>query len=427
MKKITRALSASALSLSILIPALSVAARASSGDAPADAPGRPSQRLSKARKAVANGIQKVSSKDYSEAIKIFKYAANKTPRWAEAHYQLGNAYYHRAFAQGSAELADKSDAENAVSAYETAVALDPKGRTIRDPFLLYHGMAQCLDALGQYQDALAAVKKSIRLAPKNPMPHLYGARIRYKIQDYDKSAANLLYSVRRARRNQMYPQLAKLVRTDPLFKDILAVHQNKVILESYDAVQEGTLSEEEAKERIRGAEDFKDALTPTTAVRRPPSVTTPVQNPVVTKFVGAGHRAYNAQRFREAANAYQAALTADKDHGTLDAVQKSLIYERIGSSYRQLGLAGEAIRILEKSVAEMPKNSSAYYELALCYSMGGQLGTSLTFLNKALDTASTTPQLRKTVMLSKTDSELAPLRDMDRYKEIIASHASRVR
>jgi CO/xanthine dehydrogenase Mo-binding subunit len=36
-----------------------------------------------------------------------------------------------------------------------------------------------------------------------------------------------------------------------------------------------------------------------------------------------------------------------------------MVFERIGASYRQLGLSGEAVRFLKKAVAEIPKDGVA--------------------------------------------------------------------
>jgi tetratricopeptide (TPR) repeat protein len=152
----------------------------------------------------------------------------------------------------------------------------------------------------------------------------------------------------------------------------------------------------------------------------------PMQDPEILRQIDAGHLSYHAQTYRDAIESYQAALNADAKKNTLDAVQKSLVYERMGSAYRHLGLSGEALRVLERSVTELPQNSSAYYEMALCYAAGGQLGTSLTYLNKALENSTSQAQLKRTLMMAKTDTELEAARDMERYEAIINTHSAKV-
>lgn len=380
----------------------------------------------KAGRLIVAGIRRLGAKQFSAAIASFEKAAEADRGSANAFYHLGDAYFQRGFQEGLPERADKDDARRALDAYESALGLDPSLRSVKDPYLLYHGMAQCQEALGDFAKALETLKSAATVAHRNPMPHLYGARIRYKMRDFDMSARNLYFSVRRARKLRAYPQLAKLLRDDPHFTSLLAVPQNKLIVESYDAVAQGVLSEDEAKERIRGFPQYRDALT-SLPTRRPQSLDEPSQDPKVLRLIEEAHLAFDHERFRQAIAAYQQALASDSGKGTIDAVQRSLLLERIGASYRRLGLTGEAIRVLRKAVEEQAENSGAYYELSLSYAVQGELGNAMASLNKALDHAVTLPQLRKTLLLARTDSELEPLRDLPKFGQIISAHSQRLR
>ncbi|MBI5595871.1 MAG: tetratricopeptide repeat protein [Elusimicrobia bacterium] len=416
-------------------PALPAAPEA---DAPPPAP-QPEKSRKKARRApaslkiakvLAQGRQAERAQQYSRAITIYERATRIDSSSAEAFLHLGNAYFSRAFVHGNGSV-DKDDAQGAVDAYETALGLDPKLASVSNPYTLYHGLSQCHEALGNYGKALASLKGAAKSNPDNPMPHLYGARIRTKLGETDKASANLYWSARRALKLNMYPQLSKLVRTDPMFAGLMGQPRSKVIMESFDAVSRGSLTEEQAKERIRAAgtaEDLRDAVrdVPTLSTSRPRSMDIPAVDEAVMARIEDGHRAYEAGAFSDAAAAYHAAVTADKTRGSMDTVMRSLVYERLGSAYRHLGHAGEASRVLSKAVESLPNNSSAHYELALCLAIGGRPGDSLSALNRALDTAATMPQLRKTLIMAKTDPELASIRDLPRFKLIVESHSRKL-
>ncbi len=373
------------------------------------------------------GLKHLRARQHPAAIVAFDKAARIDPDSANAFFHLGNAYYERAFTESNAAKADKNFVESAIDAYETALAIDPALGLIDDPFLLYHGLSQCYEAQGRLKDALGTIKEATRVSRKNPMPYLYGARLRFKMQDYDKSSANLYYSVRRARRAGKYTALARLIKSNPLFSGLLTVPQNKLILDAYDAVESGTMTEGEAKERIRGFSPYRDALT-NLPTRSPFAVAAaaPRKDAEVLKLITQGHRAYNHQSYRQAIRSYRDAMAADAEKGTLDAMQKSLLRERIGASYRQLGLVGEAIRVFKLAIEELPENTSAHYQLALSYSVSGQLGRAMTSLNRALDTAHGLAQLRKTLLTARTDMEFSPLRDLARYKDILKSHSKKL-
>lgn len=422
----TRRIAAILLTAAMILGATPAAFAAREADKSVKSKRRTRRHSAEARSSrmIDLGLKRLRAKNFSAAIVAFDQASRIDPSSANAFFHLGNAYYERAFTESNAAKADKNFVGSAIDAYETALAIDPALGLIDDPFLLYHGLSQCFEAQGRLKEALGTIKKATRVSRKNPMPYLYGARIRFKMQDYDKSAANLYYSVRRARRANKYPALARLIKSNPLFSGLLTVPQNKLILDAYDAVESGTLTEKEARERIRGFSPYRDALT-NLPTRSPRAIAAPVsrKDTKVLTLITQGHRAYNHQSYRQAIRSYRAAMTADSEKGTLDAMQMSLLLERIGSSYRQLGLVGEAIRVFKLAIEELPGNTAAHYRLALSYSVSGQLGKAMTSLNRALDTAHSLSQLRKTLLMARTDLEFSPLRDLARYKDILKSHS----
>lgn len=380
---------------------------------------------SKADGLLEQGSQALRQQQVSQAIGLFEKATRTDSSSAEAFFKLGDAYYQRAFQSGTPDKADKDDAQNAAEAYEAALALDPALKTVSNPYLLHHGLALCQQALGRYDEALTNFRKATQVSPSNPMPNLYAAALRWRMKDYEMSSANLEVSVQRARKARMYPALAKLVRTNALFADLLSAPKNQVLLESYDAVAAGTLDEREARARIEGAASYRDSLTNERSLRRA-AVEAPQVDAKVQEALDRANGQYQAQLFHEAIASYDEALDLDSRRGTLDSIQRTLVYSRMGASYRQQGLAPEAIRLLERAVEEVPQNSEAYYELALCYSVSGRLALAMSALTKAFDNAATLADQRKTLLLARTDSELEPLRDLPKFQELIKSRAKKL-
>src|SRR5581483_6460044 len=110
--------------------------------------------------------------------------------------------------------------------------------------------------------------------------------------------------------------------------------------------------------------------------------------------------------------AYAAAFQADRKKGTLETAERARILENAGTSYRQLGQTDDAVRLLKQAIQEDPGRAGAYYQLALAQSVAGRFQDALRALDKALASASTPAELRKTSLLARTDSELDPLRDL---------------
>jgi tetratricopeptide (TPR) repeat protein len=381
-----------------------------------------------AKALIAKGSAAVRENQFSQAIAVLEQATRCDSSSSEAFFRLADAYYRRAFQRGTPEKADRDDAQNAVDAFQTAVSLDSELKGISDPYLLYHGFGLSLQALGRNDEALSAFRSATLASPKNPMPNLYAAALRFQMGDFPMSSMNLEASIKRARSRGVYPALSKLVRTDPLFSGLLAVPKNLALLNAFDSVQAGTLTEGEAGERLAYASQFRDSVrdVPSSAGSRPPSMDAAQSaDPQVQEALDLADNHFQSLRFSEAIEEYQKALDLDARKGTLDASAKSLALERLGASYRQLGLASEAVRILERAVSELPQNGQAYYQLSLSYAAAGKLASSLGALNKSLENAATPADLRKTLILARTDSELDPLRDQPRFGEILRNHSAR--
>lgn len=362
----------------------------------------------------------LKARRYSKAIALLDAAVKADPGSAELFFRLGDARYQKAFRKGP-EKADKKAAADAVSAYEKGLSLD-KDKS-KDSYVVYHGLALCYEALNKPAAALEAWRKAAKISPSNPIPYLYAASLRYRMGDSDLSASNLAAGIRRARKINAYPAIARLIRSDAAFSGLLSSPGNQAVLDVYDAVHAGKLREEEAP---RAPADLRDSLRdiPAEAMREPPAAME--LDPRVSQPLSQADYAFQQQKFRAAIDAYKEVLSADKKKGTLDTARKSLIYERIGSSYRQLGLVGEAVRFLEKAVAKMPENSSAHFQLSLSYAAGGKLGSALDSLEDSLKNAATPADLRTILLSARTEPDFQALRVLPEFTRTLSAHSQRL-
>ncbi|MBI4349115.1 MAG: tetratricopeptide repeat protein [Elusimicrobia bacterium] len=381
----------------------------------------------RAEALIAEGKSSLQRKALSAAIAAFQGAAEADPGSAEAFLQLGNSYYERGFSRGTPDRADTKDVQRALDAYQNALALDPEHKAVSEPFLLHHGMAQCYQALGRYDQAAESLRLASLAAKHNPMPLLYTAELRYKMRDLKQSSESLLESVHRARRIKAYRSLAKLVRTHPQFAGLLQVPQNKMILETYDAVEEGKVREDHAKEVVEERLSMRDALNSmNTSESRSRLLVAPTPDPRMQEWLEEADGDFKYQKFRRAAVEYQQVLKLDATRGSLGAAERGRILQHIGVCYRKLGLTAEAIQYLEKSAQEMPDVYSTYYQLALAHSTAGQFTSALHALELSLQHARSNSDLRMTLLLAKTDTELEPLRDLPGYQRLLVQYSPRV-
>lgn len=373
---------------------------------------------------IAGGLASLKRKEFRGAIAAFRAATQADPGSAEAFFQLGTALSRRA----SSGAADAKDTERALDAYQTALALDPDHKSVSAPFLLYHGLAQCYEALGRYDDAADSLRKESKAASRNPMPPLYSAELRLKMREPKKSAEGLHESVQRARKLRSYPSLAKLVRTDPRFANLLQVPQNQMILETYDRVEAGKLAEAEARSHVEERLSMRDALAPMSAAKAmAPIVAAAPPDPKIQARLDRAEGDFKWRKYRQAAAEYIEALRLDEKRGTMQATDRAHIYLNIGICYRMLGLMGDAAEALRFAAQEKPEDSEPYYQLALALSSWGKVSAAMEALETALQKAAPGAQLRLTLLLARTDSELEALRDVPAYHKLLAQYAPKPR
>ncbi|MBI5199967.1 MAG: tetratricopeptide repeat protein [Elusimicrobia bacterium] len=380
----------------------------------------------RAANLILEGKSSMAHRSFNGAIAAFQAATEADPGSAEAFLQLGNAYYERGFSRGTPDKAETKDVQRALAAFENAKALDPEGHGVSEPFLLHHGMGQCYEALGRYDQAADSLRKASQTARHNPMPPLYAAELRYKMRDLKQSSESLLESVERARRIKAYRSLAKLVRTHPQFSGLMQVPQNKMILETFDAVEAGQVPEDQAKAQVEERLSMRDALAsmPTSEARKL-VIAAAAPDPRVQQWLEEADGDFKWRKYRRAVMEYEQVLKLDGTRGSLGAAERGRIYQNIGTAYRQLGLTNEAVTALERAAQEMPDSSTTYYQLALALSTQGQFTSSLHALELALQHAHSNSDLRMTLLLTRTDSELEPLRDLPGYQRLLVQYAPR--
>jgi hypothetical protein len=115
---------------------------------------------------------------------------------------------------------------------------------------------------GDLEAAMRRARIAIKEDKTSPEPYLLGSRIRLKMNDTDRSEGNLYYAVLRARRAGGYRALSDKVRNDSDYSSILDYDRNRLILDLFDEVEAGTMTVEEAKERLRTEPSMRDALNP---------------------------------------------------------------------------------------------------------------------------------------------------------------------
>jgi tetratricopeptide (TPR) repeat protein len=122
------------------------------------------------------GVQNSEKMEYSEAIDAFLHAIELDPKYSEAYYNLGHAYYklHRY--------------EEALDAYKKAVKIKPSYVDAQISIGIVASM------LSMYDEAAAALKKAVKLKPNYAEAHynlgnVYGEMENYEqaIKSYEKA------------------------------------------------------------------------------------------------------------------------------------------------------------------------------------------------------------------------------------------------
>lgn len=368
---------------------------------------------------IEQGLANMEKKKYDTAIENFSRAARLNAKSSAAFFLLGYAHYQRGFRAGP-ESAGRTDAMKTISAYSTALSLDPELTAVTAPYRLYHSLALSYEAVESYDKAIDCYKKAFQAAPGNPMLPLYAARLRYQLDDMEKSSSNLALSLKVAHSNNKDKALLKMLKTNSYFSAMLKSPENLKVVAKYDRSVMTLASADISVET-----DMRDSVSDAQTDERRQIIAEKPQDPAVMKQLGAADDEFQYGRYREAIDSYNTTLRLNQKVGTLNAAQLSLVYERMGTSYRQLGLSNGAIKSLQYSVQQMPFNSSAHYQLALAYSVSGKFTNSLRALSEALKNAPSNGELRKLMLLAKTDAELDPLRDMAGFQNVMTPYLER--
>lgn len=392
----------------------------------AEKPAKAAKHKKSARKVARGGSQYVElgmdnldHREYSAAIANFQKAA-KIRSDAGSYFLLGYAHYQRGFASGAPETADKQDALETVNSYMMALAIDPTLSEVAQPHKLYHSLAMSYEALGSYDKAIDAYKNAIAADRANPMLPLYEARLRHKMGELDKSAADFEAALNKAREMRQEKAVVAMVKTNPLFSFML---QNPAVAEQLRVSGPKPVSIAEAGEFVA----MRDSVRGTTPAEQPRRPMASAQDRAVTEAVARGNDEFKFRKYRAAIEEYQDALANNSNSGTLPPTQIAFLYERIGTCYNKLGLAPEAIRYLRKAVQDAPMASGAHYQLALAYSVSGHYQESVKALKESFKNSPNGGELRKYMMMAKTDSELEPVRDLPAFSGMIAEYTDRAR
>jgi Ca-activated chloride channel family protein len=149
--------------------------------APASSPATSGQAQEQKEEAAlfnTQGLELSKSGRFEGAVKAFKQAIKLKPDYAEAHYNLGDAY------------AQLHEFKKAIDEYKQAISYKP------DLTMAYNNMGTAHYKLGEHKLAIAAYKEAIRLDPKRAMTH-FNVGAAY-LESGDKQAALEQYNTLKA-------------------------------------------------------------------------------------------------------------------------------------------------------------------------------------------------------------------------------------
>jgi tetratricopeptide (TPR) repeat protein len=299
-----------------------------------------------------------------------------------------------------------------------ALSLDPTLSELPDKSRLYFSLALCEEAVDAYDRALDAYKSALKAAPNKALIPLHAARLRLKMKDEEKAQSNLEMAVAKAKKSGHDGALAALVKRDPAFASLLADSRMRRTLGiSAAAAAEGAMIA--SNNDVRG-EELRDA------VRDTPARTAPAQDPAVLEKIAAGNVEFKFRRYQNAVASYTEALDLNRGKSTLSATEVAALYEKIGTAHNKTGAADQAILSLQKSLQQNPMNAGAEYQIALAYALSGKTSSSLHALKESFSVSSSPAELRRLVLLAKTDVELEAVRDLPEFSKVVAGVADRV-
>lgn len=372
-----------------------------------------------AAKLMAQGMGELQRGEYTAAISDLNKAV-RVHGDVSTYFLLGWAHYQRGFKHGAVESADRDDAQSAIDAYQMALDKDADLKELPDASRLHFSLALCQEAVGAYDAALASYKRALTLAPDKALIPLHAARLRLKMNDEDKAVANVDMALSKARKSGHEGALIAAAKRDPSFAPLLADVLTRRAL--------GVSGREAAAARedrmvasnfdVRG-EEMRDS------VRDVPRAA-PVQDPAVTEKIAQGDLELKFRRYQNAVNSYNEALAINQERTTLSNDQVAGLYEKIGAAYNKTGQSEQAVRSLQKSLQLNPMNPGAHYQIALGYAMSGKTVAALHALKETFGACSDPTELRRLVLLSKTDVELEAVRDLPGFAQTVAEVSDRI-
>lgn len=394
--------------------ALAVLLLAPAAHAAKPAKGGKSAKSSSVR-AMSEGLGHLQRGEHDAAVEALRKAA-RAKGTVSSYFLLGWAHYQRGFRQGSPEAADLADARAAVDAFALALGLDPTLSELPDPSRLHFARAVSYEALARYDKALESYKAAFRAGPRKSLAPLHAARLRLKMKDRGMAVANIELALRKAGRAGQVEALRAAALSDPAFASLVADPRARRALGVAEPKPEALVASLDAKEG-----ELRDAVRDAA----PSAPAAPVGDPKTLERVAEGDARLALRRHMAAIAAYRQALALDEKARTLGFTRVAALHERIGLAYNKLGQHEAASEALEKALSHNPMNPDARYQLAVSRALAGKPAASLETLKEAFAACAVPSDLRRLVMQSKTDAELAAVRDLPGYREELARRAGR--
>jgi len=172
------------------------------------------------------GVVKDDAGQYEEAMAAYQQAIALDPNYALPHNGLGLAYH----AQGQYE--------EAMAAYQQAIALD-----LNDAYT-HHGLGNVYVNQGQYEQAIAAYHQAIALDPNDAAPH-NGLGIAYADQGQYEQAIAAYHQAIALDPNYAYPHigLGVVYYHQGQYEEAIAAYHRAIALDPNDAAPHNNLGE----------------------------------------------------------------------------------------------------------------------------------------------------------------------------------------
>jgi len=166
----------------------------------------------------ARGLESFKSGKFEDAVKFYKQAIKLKQDYAEAHYNLGDAYFQL------------KQYKQAIEAYKQAL------RYQSNLPAAYNNMGTAYYKLGEHQKAIEAYKEAIRLDPKSG-PTYYNLAATYSERG-DKKAALDQYNILKTLNPEMARKLYLLLYQPmaEVFDAVSGIRLNVVVTDSQDSL-----------------------------------------------------------------------------------------------------------------------------------------------------------------------------------------------